>query len=386
MIKTNNFYIFFTLFYAYFVLSLFESARGSFIPFFVSEFEVSNAAISAVISFSTFGNVIGYYFAGISNEKYNQKITLIIGVTVCGLVALTSPFLDNMFSLTVFYFAFNMGRSFLCLSVDSIIPTAAIGKEVLLINITHLMYGIGSFVGQRTYGTLLFEGVMWRTIYIGIGLLFILEILFAFFLKVPEAKFVESQTKLTKKELYKNPVIILLIACFTFCVATEGIMFIWFINYMSAVFNYSSLEASYYSSAFFIAFSCGRLIGGFVLQKFEVVKGLKFFMGVGIVCLSLGVFLGENGLVLLSVSGFFISVLFPTMIIVISKFFKSCSSLAISTVVTWSSFINIGITLMVGLLNDFMGVQLTFNLVVIFLALSLIFLHMAHTKYLKIQQ
>ena len=381
--KSSRLYIFFTLFYAYFVLALFECARGSFIPFFINDFSINNSSISIIISISQLGCVVGYFLAGNVSQRYGQKFTFILGTLLCSIVALSSLFLDNIALLCVFYFLFNFGRSFLCISVDTIVPMVSIGYEVLFINLTHFMYGIGSFTGQKIYGNLLYNNVSWKLIYFVLGFIFLLSVIFVLFIKIPKNKYIENKVEYNKKEFYKSPLLVIFIICFALNNAGEGIMSTWFINYMSSTYSLSPLEAAKYSSIFFISFSLGRLLGGFILHKIGTMRGLKIFMGMASLSVTLGLILKENGLIIMSFAGFFFSVTYPTLVVIISSTFKECSSLAIGTITTWNSVIYICITMLIGSLNDFIGSYTTFYLTAIFIAVALLLLIIIDKRILK---
>lgn len=383
--KSKKAYIFFTLFYAYFTLALFECAKGSFIPFFIDEFSINNSSISIILSISQIGSVIGCFLAGNLSQKYGQKFTFIIGTLLCSVIALSSKFLNNIALLSVFYFLFNLGRSFLCISVDSIVPMVSIGYEVLFINLTHFMYGFGSFTGQKIYGNLLYNNVSWKSIYFALGFVFLLALALIIFIKIPKSKYADKKIEYDKKEFYKNPMLIIFIACFSLSCAGEGMLTTWFINYMSSSYSFTPLEAAKFSSIFFITFSFGRLFGGFILQKIGTMRGLKIFMCMAALMVSIGLILKQNGLFIISLSGFFFSVIYPTLVVVITSTFKECSSLAIGTITTCNSLIYIFITMLVGVLNDSLGSYITFYSTAIFMALALVLLVMID-KRVNIEQ
>lgn len=367
----NKVYTFFTLFYAYFVLALFDTAKGNFIPFFISDFSVSNSTIGIILSIGQSGSVFGAFLAGNASQKYGQKFTFIIGAAICSIVGLSSLFLSSAALLCVFYFVFNFGRSFLCISVDTIVPMTAIGYEVLFINLTHFMFGFGSFVGQEVYGNLLFNNVSWKLIYFGLGFLFILCLIFVLFLRVPKNRYILENKDYNKRDLYKNPVLIFFIICFALNVAAESVMIVWFINYMSSSYALSAIETAKYSSWFFVAFSFGRLIGGFILQKIGEMRGLKIFMGMAVLSIVLGLVLKQNGLYILSLTGFFISITYPTLTLLINSTFKEFASLAMGVIHTFTSVIGIATTTIIGFMNDFFGSYTTFYSGAVFMAISL---------------
>ncbi len=106
-------------------------------------------------------------------------------------------------------------------------------------------------------------------------------------------------------------------------------------------------------------------------------------MGMAAICVALGLVLKENGLIIMSIAGFFFSVTYPTLVVVISSTFKECSSLAIGTITTYNSLIYIGITMIIGFLNDAMGSYTTFYLTAIFMAVALFLLIIIDKKTIK---
>ncbi len=369
--KPNKIYTFFTLFYAYFVLALFDTAKGNFIPFFINDFSINNSTVGIILSINQLGSVFGAFLAGNASQKYGQKFTFIIGTAICSVVGLSALFLNNAIMLCIFFFVFNFGRTFLCISVDSLVPMNAIGYEVLFINLTHFMFGLGSFAGQEVYGNLLFNNVSWKSIYFVLGFMFILCMIFVLFLKVPKNRYVLDNKTYNKKDLYKNPLLIFFMIGFALNVASESVMIVWFINYMSSTYSLSAIETAKYSSLFFIAFSLGRLVGGFILQKTGEKIGLKISMAMVILCIIVGLILKQNGLYILSIGGFFLSITYPTLVVLINSTFKELSSLAMGIVHTFTSLVGIATTTLIGFLNDFLGSYTTFYLGAVFMAVAL---------------
>lgn len=367
----NKIYTFFTLFYAYFIIALFDTAKGNFIPFFINDFSTSSSTVGIILSISQLGSVFGAYLGGNACQKYGQKITFLVAATICSLVGLSSLFLNNIIALCVFFFIFNFGRTTLSISIDSLVHMTAIGYEILFLNLAHFMFGLGSFTGQKIYGNLLFNNVNWQSIYFVLGFLFILCIIFALFIKVPKNRYILDNKTLNKKDLYKNPLLILFIVCFALTVACEGFMMLWYINYMSSTYGLSAIETAKYSSAFFILFSLGRLVGGFILQKIGEKKGLIISMAMVALCIIIGLILKQNGLYILAASGLFLSIAYPTLVLLINSTFKEFAALAMGIVQTFNSIISIVATVLIGFLNDLIGSYITFYLGAVFISVAL---------------
>jgi fucose permease len=341
-------------------MALFESSRGNFIPFFIEEFNTNNATISFILSLNTVGCVIGSFTGGHMCEKFGHKLVFITGSIISTLAIFMSPFISNIYFLGLFYFIFGIGRSALSVSVDSLVPALSIGFEVILMNITHFMYGLGSFAGQSIYGKLLFNGISWRNIYLYLGIFFVISIIFTLFMKIPTMRIVQDHQSIEGKELYKNPIIFLFVLAITFQIVSESIVNTWFINYIRSSYAFNPADAATYASIFFMLFATGRLAGGFIVNKLGDARGLKIFLLSAASFIFLGLILKRSGLIFISISGFFISIGFPTLMVLINKTFKQNASFAIGLTTTLGNVFFVLLFNLSGILNDLIGTYLTF--------------------------
>ncbi len=353
-INKKNIYLIFTAFYIYFTMALFETSKGNFIPFFLEEFKVNNATLSLVISMGTVGCVIGSFLGGLLCDKKGHKFVFIFGSIISTISVFIAPFTNNIFQLGLFYFLFGIGRSSLSIAVDSMVPVLSIGFEVILMNVTHFMYGVGSFTGQSAYGNLLSNGVTWRIIYAFMGIFFALSVVLTLFMKTPNMHVIENRAK-AKKDLYKNPLIYMFVAVVTFELVSEAAITTWFITYMRLSYGLNPADAGKYASIFFLSFAIGRLLGGFIINKLGDLRGLIIFLFLGSLLVFTGLFLRESGLLLISLSGFFLSVGFPTLMVIVNKTFNLNASFAIGLITTISNVLYVIFFNLIGLLNDVIG-------------------------------
>jgi len=230
--KGNKVFLIFTLFYIYFTMALFDSSRGNFLPFFIKEFNINNTIMSLILSLSTLGNIIGSFLGGHFCEKYGHKTVYIIGSVTSTIGILIAPFTHNVFMLGLFYFIYGVGRQFLCIGIDSMIPVLSVGFESILMNITHFMFGLGSFAGQSVYGRLLSNGISWRIIYFYIGIFFVITVILTLMIKTPSIQ-ISSEISFNRKGMYKNNLIYMFVVALTFALIAETIVQTWFISYMT---------------------------------------------------------------------------------------------------------------------------------------------------------
>lgn len=341
-------------------MALFESSRGNFVPFFLEEFKISNAQLSMVLSLNMVGSIIGSFLGGQFCEKYGHKFVYIAGSAASTIAILIAPFTVNIFMLGLFNFIFGIGRASLSVAVDSMVPVLSIGFESILMNITHFMYGLGSFAGQNAYGYFLSQEVAWRNIYLYLSIFFIASVILSMFVKTPSMQFIKDESVEEKGHLYKQPIIYMFIAAVTFGLITEAIISTWFISYMRSSFGLDPQTSARYASVFFLMFALGRLFGGFIVNKTGNSKGLGLFLFSAAASLLAGLLLKQRGLILIALSGFFISITFPTMMVIINSIFRQKSSLAIGFIVTFSNILYVVIYNIIGLLNDILGTYLAF--------------------------
>lgn len=359
-INGEKIFLIFTTFYLYFIIALFESSRGNFVPFFIEEFKIDNATISLILSFNTLGMILGSFSAGRLCERYSHKFVYILGSVVSAIAVLIAPFTPNIYVLILFNLLFGFGRSLLCVAIDSLIPVLSFGFEVILMNITHFMYGVGSFAGQSIYGMLLSNDISWRSIYLYLAGFYIVSVVFTLIIKTPNMNVIQSNNIVIRKSLYKNYLIYLFVAAVTFQLISEQIINTWFISYIRSNYEYNPSDASFYASMFFLLFALGRLFGGFIINKVGTVRGIKVFMILFSLCVLLGLMLKENGLILISISGFFISIGFPTLMVLVSQTFNKNASFAIGLITTISNILFVIIFNITGLLNDIFGSYIAF--------------------------
>lgn len=359
MTKSNKIFLIFTMFYLYFTMAFFENSKGNFIPFFIDEFSINNSKVSLILSLSTAGCIAGSFWGGRFCEKYGHKTVYIIGSVISTAAVFIAPFTSNIFTLGLFNFIFGIGRSFLCIAIDSMVPVLSVGFESILMNITHFMYGAGSFAGQGIYGQLLSGGIPWRTIYLYLGIPFVISVILTLIIKPPEVRFIDKDES-KENGLCKNPLIYMFAAAVTFDLIAEAVMNTWFISYMRNSYGMNPAGAAAYASVFFLAFSMGRLLGGFIINKIGNSRGLKLFLFSAAVCLTAGLGLKRGGLILIAASGFFISITFPTLMVIISSVFRQKSSVAIGLIVTISNILYIIIFNITGALNDLLGTYTAF--------------------------
>ncbi|MBU5301921.1 MFS transporter [Clostridium sporogenes] len=361
-----------------------DSTRGIFIPIFKNEFNVNNTKIGLMITISTLGYTVFTYLGGVLCQKKGQKRVYSIGLLIISISFLLLNFTPNYIILVILMFLINGGQAFLAISSNTIIPIIFISFQAIIMNLAHFNYGMGLALSQRISGMLLYRGITWRRIYLYLSIITFIVYLLLFFINVPVINKLKEDNKLKSKEIFKDKLLYFYIFALGFYVFSEIATGNWLVNLMENGYKYNKNQSSYYIFLFSALFALGRLLGGFLVEKFNYIKAVCTSLTVALIMYSIGITLGQKGLILISLSGIFFSIVYPTVVLTISKVYSTNSSYVTGIVVTLSSFVNMIINFLMGYLNDLIGIYISYYLIPISLFISLMFMFLIHKNIKKL--
>ncbi|MBV4418853.1 MFS transporter [Clostridium tyrobutyricum] len=371
----------------YIIVAMSDNFKGIFVPSFKSQFGVNNTQIGYMLTASLFAYAVFQYLGGILIEKmgsYKKVIVLGFIIEIFALLALI--FCKNYAFLIVGLFGLNAGMAMFNVSINTLGPTLPVASTAVLMNFLVFAYGVGTTSVQKIVGNLLFKGVKWESFY---SFMFIVSIiLFAYLLiiKVPKkeisAKKVEEHSKedINMSNSGGNKILILYILAAGFYLSCEYGTGNWFVNYMSEGYALNADRRALYVALFFGIMTVGRFFGGFIADKFGHFRSIISYGTLAAVITILGMLLKENGLVLIAISGLFYSLIFPVTITTISKVFKKKASYITGLILMCGTLIAMGISMLMGVLNDFVGVYYSYYTIGICLILCTVFMCLIRKK------
>lgn len=360
-----------------------ENVRGVFIPLFKKEFSINDTEIGLMLTVSSLGYIIFTYIGGMLCQRIGQKKVFISGFVfiIMSLLGLWLSYSYSMLLLSMFIM--NIGLALVSIATNTIIPVLFISFQAVLMNLTHFCYGLGSTIAQRLSGILVYKGFGWRNIYLAEAFLFIVLFLFLIPMKMPDTHINKSRVKVSKGYLFKNKLIYFYMFGLGFYVFGEAGTGNWFVNFMEKSYFFDKSRSSFYLALFFGIFTFGRLIGGFVVEKFGYLRTVIISLIIATILFITGMNFGEQGMIIVSISGLFFAVTFPTMVLTVSKVFKENGAYATGIIVTVSSTTNMILNMLMGFLNDRIGVYKAFYLIPISLIISAMFIYMIYINTKK---
>lgn len=357
-----------------------ENTRGVFIPSFKENFSVNDTKIGFMLTIGSIGYIAFTYLGGALSEKIGQKKVINIGILVMILSLVVLSFSKDYKVFIIGMVLINCGLGFISIAINTIIPIMFISMQTLIMNLVHFSYGLGSSLGQWGSGKLIFKGVSFRSIYLAVAIAYALMLIVAWFIKIPETHKEKKETSISLTKALSNKIVIFYILALGFYIFAEIGTGNWFVNYMETNFNFDENKSSIYISMFFAIFTIGRLLGGFVVERFGYINVVIKSLVIGFSIYILGILLGEKGAFVISIAGLFFSIAFPTIVGTLSKVFKSNSSYITGVIITFATSINMLLNLLMGIANDNLGTSIAFYLIPLSLLVSIIFLFLVNKE------
>lgn len=380
MKNKNNIIVIIFIFIMMALNAMAENTRGIFIPSFKSDFSIDNTSIGVMLFVGSLAYILFTYIGGILCEKIGQKRVIILGLSFMFFSLALLSVVDSYIIFLIDMFIMNIGLALTSIAINTLVPVLFLSYQAILMNITHFCYGVGGASGQALGGILMSKGFTWRNIYLGISILFIVLLVAFTFIKMPHTHKYNEGNKINMLDVLRNKVIYFYVFALGFYVFAEVGTLSWMVNYIKDNYKYNSSKSAFYSVMFLVIFSIGRLVGGFVVEKLGYLKTTMGSLIIAVGLFTLGLVIGEKGLIIVSISGFFFAITFPTLILTISKVFKQNTSYITGVIVTLTSSVNMILNLVIGKLNDKIGTYFAFYMIPISLIISIIFIYLIYVN------
>ncbi len=319
-----------------------DSQRGIFAGIFEKHFDLTMSRVSLIVTVSYIGNLVFILLGSRLADRFEKKKVFVCASFLWMAGLLLYVLTDNYYALLVGMFV-TMGTSTLMNTMMNIMSPMVFGASAgMLINTLFFTQGIGTTANQNITGRLATDYGSFRLVNIILICLGIAGTLIVLMVKFPEEKeekgqdVSEQRTVGVTGKIIKNPAFFLFVFIFGFYfIAEHGIMN-WWKTYLERSPGFDSGKAAVYLSIFFGGMTLGRLIFSPFVSKLGEMKSMLIFGGAGTVLYIAGLAGGTHTALLLSISGLFISIVYPTMVLFIRRFFpgsivSSATGMVIST-------------------------------------------------------
>lgn len=345
-----------------------DAARGVFAPVFQGTYHVTAEEISMLVTMSYTGNLLFMLLGGNLADRFGEKKIFSLSILLWGLSLFTYIFTDS-YMYIVIAVLFAMGASTLLNMLMNIMSPSVFNSPGMVINTLFFIQGIGttftqSFVGARADSIGVWK--LFNSVLLIIAICSLMIFLFISDRSEEKADSLEDNAeknnyKKTDAESAKNdgfsseksssnvyrklvsmPAFYLFTAIFGFYFMAEHGVMNWMNLYCRESLMMSAGESALIPSLFFGGITAGRLLLSPLVAKMKLDKSLLFALSVSSLFYLPAVFLGGKALYLLLPSGLFVSIVYPTMVMLIRQFFpEDMTSTASGTIMAAATVFDI---------------------------------------------
>lgn len=359
--------------------------KGVVLPSIKDYFSVTYGQIGLMLFLASLGFTFGTFLGGLAGDKYGQKKVLLVGFLLLGLGMGLMPLAESFYFLVIIMFLNNIGMGTIEIGVNSLGAKIFLKNTAVMMNLLHLFYGVGATIGPKYTGLMLANNFKWQNTYFYTLALVAVIFIYLLFSNFPEQKNTDKNIKIPIKVMARDSKIWLFAAVLGFAVVLELGIGNWLVNFLQEVRHLDENSSSFYLSFFFITFTIGRLVGGYLAEKMGYVKIILYFSIASILLFLTGLIIEGWGIILFSLIGFFASIMYPTMMVIIMKEYKENTSGAMGFIVTTAILINMIFNWLIGKSTDFFGVFYGFSSILIYTTLIIFFLLLLEKKLTYLQ-
>jgi fucose permease len=316
-LKDNHNTIKWLTYLMFMMFAMTTDAVGEIIPEVMEQFDLSMTAAGLLHYCPMTAIALAGIFLGFLADKIGRKRTIILGlflfVTNSYLFLAGNTFGFFLMLLIVSGFAIGIFKTGALALIGDI--SSSTKQHTSTMNAVEGFFGVGAIVGPFLVSYFLAKGVEWKWLYIVAATLCIMLIAMALFVKYPETKKSSEEPINIRSTLkmVKNPYALGFSVAIFLYVAVEAGIYVWMPTLIADYNGNLVLIATYSLSIFFILRALGRFMGIWMMARFNWSVVLVIFSALILLCY-LGSFINATAtVVLLPLSGLFMSVIYPTI-------------------------------------------------------------------------
>lgn len=354
----------FGAFFTFFIFGFIDNLKGAVLPAFLADLKI-NYSLGGTILLGTYtGFMVASLTAGIIADLAGHKIVLILagGSLATGIIGFSSFSSPIPLIISMCFIGFGLGS--IELGCNALIINLHPQNKGRFLNLMSVMHGLGSTISPLFAGILLEKNYSWRVVYRWDLVLAALIILFFLFSRIPRQK-ASADEQFDLKNIGKislPPAILWSFAAIGCYVAFELGIASWLVEFMQKDRGLDIIQSTRSLSVFFLLIMLGRFIGSFLVEKFGYAKSVLVCATLASICI-LTALLGPSGMAfMIPASGFFLSIIFPTITAVVSESKMGGSNTILGLLFTCAGLGGILGPWLVGIMADLGGLKVGFGM------------------------
>lgn len=349
-------------FFAFLVFGLTDNLKGAILPAFLRDLDFSYITGSNVLLGIYIGFLLATLLAGLLADWAGKKTVLALsaGLLAVGILGFSTS--STFWPLALSMFALGLGFGGIELGANNMIIDLHAGDKGRYLNLMSVMHGLGSMAAPLYAGFLLSGGASWREVYLWVLAPVALLLIYTLLAASPrQAEQKSEQVALSTLAAIAfkgvTPWYYALIAIY---VAVEIAIASWIVEYLQTQKGLDISLGTQMLSLYFGLMMVGRFVGSFFVDRVGYLRMMLAAALASFACIGLGVFGPASLFFLLPASGFFMSIIFPTITATVSDLHTEHQGAILGLLFT---FAGIGAALgpwLLGATSDWFGLQAGF--------------------------
>jgi len=366
--KTTIFLLTAGCFLSFFVFGFTDNLKGPTLPSMLAELNITYGTGGNIFFGEYLGFLIATLITGFLADRFGLKSVILLAGVFLAIGVGGYSFFSSAILLSGSLFVLGMGLGSLELGPNAIIVSLHHERKGLYLNLMAVLHGLGSLIAPLLAGWLLSISVSWRTIYRWDLLLIALFVIIFIFLRFPKA---EEKAQIDFRHIpqiaFKKDLPWFYVAI-TFYTAAEIGMGSWLVTFLQDVRNVSVTSSNQLLSLFFAMLMIGRLLGGFFVHRIGYLRSILIMTIGAAFCVIAGLFGPKETFFLLPMTGFFFSIIFPTITAAVSDTHTENTNTILGILFTFAGLGGMIGPWFIAWGSDLFGLQTGFSIVIILLA------------------
>ncbi|MEG2700369.1 MAG: MFS transporter [Hungatella sp.] len=378
--KKRNYKVFIGFAVLMLALGASDSLRGIFAAIFQEHFKLTASGISKIIMVSYIGNLVFLLVGGNLMDRFERKPTMLCVIMLWMAALILFALTDDYRMLLVGMFVAMGASTLLNTTINIVTPTLFATSPGLAVSVLFFIQGIGTSGGQSLIGNHITGFETWKMVNILLLVLGILALGIILCSNIPDVRErTEGKTADRKKGALKDPILWMLVLIFGLYFIAEHGMMNWFVLYSVEHMGIATGKASNYLALFFGGITLGRLLFAPLIDRLGTFRSIRIFGFLAVLLYAAGILLGSQFVWMMSISGIFFSILYPTLVMCIAKLYSgNMVSTVAGMIISFASLFDIGFNYVFGRVAERVGYGTSFLImpismvlfVVIFIAFS----------------
>jgi fucose permease len=190
-----------------------------------------------------------------------------------------------------------------------------------------------------------------------------------------------AEEKISFGQALKNPTVWAFSITLGLMVVIEFSSSNWGGLYFQDVYGFDpSVEGAAFVSKFYIFFTVSRLLSGFAIEKIGYMRSLFISCFGALIVFALGFLFKARGIYILPVLGFFIGMMWPTIMAVAIIHFKKNAAVFTSAIIVLGGALNAGLQAVIGITNRRLGPAWGYRSSMLYALIMTICLFILHSR------